>query len=45
MKLTRQHLLLGVLVIVGLFQVADYVLNSLIQGPLEKLQNEKPLIY
>ena len=41
MKPTRQHILLALLLLMGLFQLGDYVLNSMIQAPLEKLRNEQ----
>ncbi len=41
MKLTRQQILLGFLALMGIFQVGDYVLNTMIQGPLERLRNEQ----
>lgn len=41
MKLTRQQILLGFLALAGIFQVGDYVLNSMIQGPLDKLRTEQ----
>lgn len=36
MKLTRQQLLLGVLILIGIVRVGDWVLQSLIQGPLQE---------
>ena len=36
MKLTRQQLLLGVLILIGLVRLGDYVLNSWIAGPLHE---------
>lgn len=36
MKLSRQHLLLGVLALVGVVRVGDWVLTSLIQGPIDE---------
>lgn len=36
MKFTRQQLLLGVLGLIGLANVGDWVLNSVIQGPLQE---------
>lgn len=36
MKLTRQHLLLGVLVAVGAVRLGDWALTSLIQGPIDE---------
>ena len=41
MKLTRQQILLGFLAVMGIFQAGNYVLNSMIQGPLDKLRNEQ----
>ncbi len=41
MKLTRQQILLGLLGLMGIFQAGDYVLNSMIQGPLENLRNKR----
>ncbi len=41
MKPTRQHILLAFLLLLGLFQLGDYVLNSMIQAPLEKLRSEQ----
>ncbi len=41
MKPTRQHILLAFLLLLGIFQLGDYVLNSMIQAPLEKLRNER----
>ena len=40
MKLTRQQVLLGCLVVMGVVRVGDYVLSSLIQGPMQELQGE-----
>lgn len=40
MNLTRQQILLGCLVLMGIVRVGDYVLSSLIQGPLQELQGE-----
>ncbi|MFK7819224.1 MAG: hypothetical protein AB8G99_10930 [Planctomycetaceae bacterium] len=36
MKFNRQHILLGVLGVIGLANVGDWVLNSAIQGPLKE---------
>ncbi len=36
MKLTRQQLLLGVLIVIGVVRVGDWVLQSLIEGPLQE---------
>ena len=36
MKLTRQHLLLGALLAVGAVRVGDWVLTSVIQGPMDE---------
>ncbi len=38
MKLTRQQLLLGLLLLIGVVRVGDWVLQSLIQGPLQERQ-------
>ncbi len=35
MKPNRQHLLLGILAIIAVVQVGDWVLNTMIQGPLQ----------
>ena len=36
MKLTRQHLLLGVLIAIGAVSAGDWLLKSMIQGPLDE---------
>ena len=36
MKLTRQQLLLGVLIVIGVVRVGDWILQSLIEGPLQE---------
>ena len=36
MNISRQHLLLGLLAIIGFLQVGDWVLSSMIQGPLRE---------
>lgn len=41
MKPTRQQILLSFLALMGILRGGDYVLNSMIQGPLEKLRNEQ----
>lgn len=41
MKLNRKQILLGFLALMGIFQVGDYVLNTMIQGPLDKLRTEQ----
>ncbi|MCP4172721.1 MAG: hypothetical protein GY758_18320 [Fuerstiella sp.] len=40
MKLTRQQLLLGVLALMAILRVGDYVLSSMIQGPMRELQGD-----
>ncbi|MCP4783475.1 MAG: hypothetical protein GY903_08425 [Fuerstiella sp.] len=40
MNVTRQQLLLGVLMLMGVVRIGDYVLSSMIQGPLRELQGE-----
>jgi len=40
-KPTRQQILLGFMAMMVIFQLGDYVLNSMIQGPLENLRNEQ----
>lgn len=40
MKLSRQHVLLGVLALMAVLRGGDYVLSSLIQEPLQALQGE-----
>jgi preprotein translocase subunit YajC len=39
MKLSRQHLLLGVLIAMGLLQAGDWIITSMIQGPLQERRN------
>ena len=39
-NLNRQHVLLAVLAAMGLFQGGDYVLSSMIQGPLAELRGD-----
>ncbi len=41
MKPNRQQILLGFLALMGILRGGDYVLNTLIQGPLDKLRNEQ----
>lgn len=40
MKATRQQVMLGVLALMAVLRVGDYVLSSMIQGPLRELQGE-----
>ena len=40
MNLTRQQLLLGMLILMAVVRVGDYVLSSMIQGPLRELQGD-----
>ncbi|MEQ9408388.1 MAG: hypothetical protein RIK87_11705 [Fuerstiella sp.] len=40
MKLERQQILLGILILFAVLRVGDYVLTSLIQGPLRQLNGE-----
>lgn len=40
MKLERQQLMLGALILIAVVRVGDYVLTSLIQGPLQQLKGE-----
>ncbi len=40
MKLTRQQLLLGLLVVIGVVRAGDYLVTSMIQGPLRQLRGE-----
>lgn len=40
MKVNRQQVLLGLLVVMGILRVGDYVLSSMIQGPLQELQGD-----
>lgn len=40
MKITRQQILLGVLIAIAVVRVGDYVLSSMIQGPLRELQGD-----
>ena len=40
MNLNRQHLLLAVLAIIGIAKGGDYVLTSMIEGPLRELRGE-----
>ena len=40
MKATRQQVMLGVLALMAVLRVGDYVLSSVIQGPLRELQGE-----
>jgi hypothetical protein len=40
MKVTRQQMMLGVLALMAILRVGDYVLSTMIQGPLLELQGE-----
>ena len=40
MKATRQQVMLGVLALMAVLRVGDYVLSTMIQGPLRELQGE-----
>jgi len=40
MKLERQQVLLGILILFAVLRVGDYVLTSMIQGPLRQLNGE-----
>jgi hypothetical protein len=40
MNVTRQQLLLGMLILMAVVRVGDYVLSSMIQGPLRELQGD-----
>ncbi|APZ93439.1 hypothetical protein [Fuerstiella marisgermanici] len=40
MKLERQQILLGLLILMGVARAGDYVLSSMIQGPLRQLNGE-----
>lgn len=41
MKSNRQKILLGFLALMGILRGGDYVLNTMIQGPLDKLRTER----
>lgn len=40
MKLERQHILVGILILFAVLRAGDYVLTSMIQGPLRQLNGE-----
>ncbi len=41
MKPNRQQILLGFLALMGILRLGDYVLNTMIQGPLDKLRTQQ----
>ncbi|MEZ6043013.1 MAG: hypothetical protein R3C20_21125 [Planctomycetaceae bacterium] len=40
MKVNRQQVLLGVLILTGVLRAGDFVLSSMIQGPLQELRGD-----